>query len=488
MGVLLNARKAFAALIAVAIALFAGCIALQPAYAESELAPGDTLFAAVTFRFAAVEIDFDSAQTEYYLGDSTEVDESGNPTVYPVYTLYNRATGAEMEEGVDYETTLKTLQGKTVTYMSAPGTYILTFTGLTPNYSADSFSIRLHLNSGGWERLAGGSRYSTMAAILEKSFDSSSRRYAIVASGENYADALAASALAGKLQAPIVVTTPGELTNQAKYELHRIGAEKVIVVGGKMAVSEEAVSAIRSLPNVKAVSRLGGANRYETALKVYEALGKVDPSDAIKAGTEYVYNDIADGGGLVPMNQSGIASATWEGKSYAIIANGEAWPDALSISPLAYTAAAPIFLVRANEGLDADTLAAVKAGGFDQVLIVGGKAVVSPEVEKQLADSDVVRLSGENRYQTSVRIAQFSVGEEVLQDTAAVVATGNNFPDALVGSALCGSIRCPLLLVSDTADVAIAGYFGDHGVVTKGYILGGTMAVSEKVEGALQAL
>lgn len=72
-----------------------------------------------------------------------------------------------------------------------------------------------------YKRLAGVTRYSTMSRISQEAFPYGSE-YVIVASGENFPDALAASSLAGALQSPIVLTERNKLSTEARAVIQRL--------------------------------------------------------------------------------------------------------------------------------------------------------------------------------------------------------------------------------------------------------------------------
>lgn len=62
------------------------------------------------------------------------------------------------------------------------------------------------------QRLAGLDRYGTSQTIAGTTFQNEDITVAVVASGESYPDALAASYLAGALDGPVVLTTKGALS------------------------------------------------------------------------------------------------------------------------------------------------------------------------------------------------------------------------------------------------------------------------------------
>ena len=60
-----------------------------------------------------------------------------------------------------------------------------------------------------------------MSRIVDTVFPKSASTV-VVASGENYPDALAASGFAGVLDAPILMTDPQYLSNQTKDQISRL--------------------------------------------------------------------------------------------------------------------------------------------------------------------------------------------------------------------------------------------------------------------------
>ena len=73
-----------------------------------------------------------------------------------------------------------------------------------------------------WNRLAGADRYQTARMVVDEEFRKANS--VVVASGDNYPDALAASAVAGALGSPVILT-PGHhrpLDAVAVHRVHRV--------------------------------------------------------------------------------------------------------------------------------------------------------------------------------------------------------------------------------------------------------------------------
>ncbi len=117
-------------------------------------------------------------------------------------------------------------------------------------------------------RHGGDDRYSTAAAVVRGAFPSASRAY--IATGLDYPDALAASALAGSYGA-IVMLVPGrDSTANAETQqvLRGLGVDKAVIVGGPAVVSSGIATSLRAY----SPSRVYGSNRYETARKLNSGL------------------------------------------------------------------------------------------------------------------------------------------------------------------------------------------------------------------------
>ena len=200
-------------------------------------------------------------------------------------------------------------------------------------------------------RLSGATRYDTMERIVGAGGWRSGGTV-IVASGGNYPDALAASGLAGVLDAPIVLTDGNTLSVQASARLTSLAPSRIIVAGGRAAVSDGVVAALRGIcPDVE---RVAGETRVDTSLELYR-------------------------------KGSGWGST-------AILATSGNFADALSVSSYAYAAKAPVFLVDPGTGLTRAQKAAL--GTFGQVLVVGGENAVPSRHVAGLPG--VTRLSGAN--------------------------------------------------------------------------------------------
>lgn len=95
------------------------------------------------------------------------------------------------------------------------------------------------------ERLAGSNRYST--AVMVSQVHDTDAPVVYIASGLDYPDALAGSALAGHQGVPVLLTRQGSLPPVTADELERLNPERIVVLGGEAAVSADVVDAINDI-------------------------------------------------------------------------------------------------------------------------------------------------------------------------------------------------------------------------------------------------
>lgn len=98
------------------------------------------------------------------------------------------------------------------------------------------------------------------------------------------------------------------------------------------------------------------------------------------------------------------------------------------------------------------------------------------------------RLAGQTRVDTSLQISRERFPSEGPASKAAILASAYSFPDALSGSTLAGAIRGPVLLTATASLPDSVRAEIDRLDVETVYILGGTLAVSDGVKQAVEAI
>ena len=169
-----------------------------------------------------------------------------------------------------------------------------------------------------------------------------------------------------------------------------------------------------------------------------------------------------------------------------IVANGLNYPDALSAGALGAKWKAPLLLTQPG-ALPAATQAEIARLKPSKIVVVGGTGAVSAGVLNTLKGlaANVIRVSGADRYSTSIAIAQ--AGWPAGTASNVFLATGTNFADALAAGAAGGKIGAPVLLVPGSAPAAPASVSAELNRLgaTKIRIAGGTGAISNGVQSSV---
>ena len=288
-------------------------------------------------------------------------------------------------------------------------------------------------------RISGKDRYKTAYAVANElkeilgveTFDT-----IIVAYGVNFPDALAGSYLSTELEAPILLTdTKVDSDVQAYIEENLTEGGKVYILGGTAAVSQNFQDGLEEA-GIE-VERLSGKTRYDTNLAILKAAGLNGKEILVCTGTNYA--------------------------------------DSLSAS----ASNLPILLVDGK----ASTLTTAQAEYLESLgddytfYIVGGTGAVCEDLETALAEyGKVERISGKTREATSVELAKTFFKDP----DCAVLAYSRNFPDGLCGGLLAYKMNAPMLLVDAKYETYAEEYVAENGI-EKGYVLGGSAAVSDEI-------
>lgn len=137
-----------------------------------------------------------------------------------------------------------------------------------------------------------------------------------------------------------------------------------------------------------------------------------------------------------------VAKEGWpNGANAVILTRDDNYPDALSGTPLSKKLDAPILFTN-RLTLTSETAAEITRLKPGKVVILGGTVAVSPEIEEQLRQSYAVqRIGGFDCYETAAKIAA-----ELGYKGKVVIATGEDFHDALVAAPLAAYKGIPMLL------------------------------------------
>ena len=295
---------------------------------------------------------------------------------------------------------------------------ILLSSVIVPNNLAKADETRI-------ERIAGNNRYETAINILEESGLNPSK--VIIASGENFADALVFGVLSMKADIPILLSSKDKLPEKVIDKLNTLDLEEIIIAGGPNSISKEQEN---QLKKYAPVLRIFGENRSETSIELKKYLEKLYGPRKIIA-----------------------------------VADSSNYPDALVAVPRIY-----------EDGVILLTNSEYK---FDEANLVFGGENSVPGYE------GVKRIAGQTRYETALEIVK-ELGSDKL-----IIADGENYPDALSASILAKTEKAPILIVPrDKNTIKESGIknFIENRDLNKVYIIGGVNSVKEEVESYFKEL
>jgi len=333
-------------------------------------------------------------------------------------------------------------------------------------------------------RIGGDDRYETSALLARDFYTGRSPAVSlgakglIVASGESPYDALAASALSGFVDAPIVLVKKDSIPESVDDLLSDIAVavkasigQKVYVIGGTAAVSDDVLEGMKSTLTASDATpitfqRVAGDDRYKTAQAIAAIPGVMNASDRI------VVVNGADGRWADALSASGIAAAN-------------AWP-----------------VVTTGDGGLNDTAKAVIAtylklpGSAAKFLLVGGPAVMPTSVEDHLvgslvAPANIDRRGGVDRYQTNLLLNSYALSNSSskLVGKNVALASGETPWDALSagpwGAARGAGSGIHIALTNSSSlnasTTALAGALQAADYPSSLYIVGGKSAVATSV-------
>ena len=267
-------------------------------------------------------------------------------------------------------------------------------------------------------KLIGSDRYATAVELSKKQFASSN--VACIVNGNAIADGLTITPLATYYKAPVLLSHNGRLPESTKEELLRLKTKKVFIGGSNDVVSDNVVNELKSL-GVSEVIRLGGVDRYDTALEIAKYLDE----------------------NCFPVKN-------------IIVAYGYGEADSLSISSVAGSNQMPIILTQKDK-MKQNVYEWLKSKDLDDAYIIGSEGVVSNQIMNDVAsitskDISNNRLGGKDRYETNAKVIERFYPQKL---TEAYVTKGldNYLIDALSAGAIASLNNAPVILLNNSKNI-----------------------------------
>lgn len=281
------------------------------------------------------------------------------------------------------------------------------------------------------KRVSGRDRYETSMKINK--FADFKSKVAIIASGENYADALMSQNLIKENKAKIYLVGKDFVYKDVIEMMNKDEVEEIYIIGGSSSIGSDMEKVLsKGVKHLKGdIKRIAGQDRYETARLINKELDEKFTTVA------YV--------------------------------SGENFADTLSSAPFVRANSSEMRMVKASDKVMKDTL---------PTFAIGGKQAINH------VDKDVKRISGQNRYETSLELAK-----NVKNTSTIYIATGKTYADALsLGTILMNDQKAPNLLLIDGQKELTEEEKNELLKYKEFFVIGGKSSISEDVFKSLKEL
>lgn len=181
-----------------------------------------------------------------------------------------------------------------------------------------------------------------------------------------------------------------------------------------------------------------------------------------------------------------VSKTLFEKADTVMLTSSDKMVDALASSPYVVGKNAPTLLVEKDSIMD-EVLQEIKRLNPSQIIIAGGKTVVSEKVEDQIKQLGIKpqRIAGADRFETAVKL-----GEQIRANSTnkkeIILVNGFNNIDALTAGSLASKLNIPILLTQSDQLNEITEKAIKDWRIEKVTIIGGKTQVSEAIEEKLQ--
>ncbi|WP_302328522.1 cell wall-binding repeat-containing protein [Salirhabdus salicampi] len=181
-----------------------------------------------------------------------------------------------------------------------------------------------------------------------------------------------------------------------------------------------------------------------------------------------------------------ISQKGWQNTSdIVVLGRGDLPIDALTSSVLAKKYNSPLLLTKPDH-LGDNVVKEINRLQPKTIYLTGGENAISKAIEHNLKQQgyEVKRISGKDRYDTSVQIAN-----EIKHPNELIITTGNErSPDALSVAPYAGKMQIPIVFTGkDKLPDSVKQYIHQHGI-KKVTLIGGEGAVSSRIESEIKKI
>lgn len=262
--------------------------------------------------------------------------------------------------------------------------------------------------------LAGETRFETATAISKEGWKDGADKVILV-NGYSMIDGIAATPLASLYDCPILLTNRNDVPKSTMDEIKRLNPSEVVLIGTDDVTGDNLINILKGSISNLSVNRIGGIDRYETALLIAKEIAKYKP-------IENIY-----------------------------VANGFKEADALSVASHAGEEVQPIILTDTYK-MEDEVYNWIKSKGIKNAYFIGDDEVVGDNIIEKvngITSNDVKgnRLGGIDRQETNAKVIEKFYNESSYN--ALFVSKSDPLVDALTAGPLAAKLKSPIVMVGN---------------------------------------
>lgn len=263
--------------------------------------------------------------------------------------------------------------------------------------------------------LAGETRFETATAISKEGWKDGADKVILV-NGYSMIDGIAATPLASLYDCPILLTNRNDVPKSTMDEIKRLNPSEVVLIGTDDVTGDNLINTLKGNISNLSVNRIGGIDRYETALLIAKEIAKYKP-------IENIY-----------------------------VANGFKEADALSVASHAGEEVQPIILTDTYK-MEDEVYNWIKSKGIKNAYFIGDEEVVGDNIIEKvngITSNDVKgnRLGGIDRQETNAKVIEKFYNESSYN--ALFVSKSDPLVDALTAGPLAAKLKSPIVMVGNS--------------------------------------
>lgn len=262
--------------------------------------------------------------------------------------------------------------------------------------------------------LAGETRFETATAISKEGWKDGADKVILV-NGYSMIDGIAATPLASLYDCPILLTNRNDVPKSTMDEIKRLNPSEVVLIGTDDVTGDNLINILKGNISNLSVNRIGGIDRYETALLIAKEIAKYKP-------IENIY-----------------------------VANGFKEADALSVASHAGEEVQPIILTDTYK-MEDEVYNWIKSKGIKNAYFIGDEEVVGDNIIEKvngITSNEVKgnRLGGIDRQETNAKVIEKFYNESSYN--ALFVSKSDPLVDALTAGPLAAKLKSPIVMVGN---------------------------------------